>query len=234
MTSTAILIPARFESTRFPGKPLVDLKGKSMITRVIETCKLTDYPVYVLTDHMDIAKEAIKTGVQVILEEHIPTDRPENGTERCAQAVKYSPYLKPFDYFINVQGDMPDITDDVIKDVASDRDLFRELGYVVTAYTEMDPELLEDPNTVKCVPGKNCVAWFGRGFKYGKHHIGIYGYSRTALNHYLDFMSNYEHIEKLEQLRWIENDIRIKGIQVAWEGIEINTPEDAKLWNNTN
>jgi CMP-2-keto-3-deoxyoctulosonic acid synthetase len=148
----------------------------------------------------------------------------ENGTARCALAADYINYAN----FINVQGDMPDITAEIITNVA------RLLGKydVVTAYTKMTDEQRNDPNTVKIVHNKKTAKWFGRGITgYGDHHLGIYGYRNYILNDYKSLeIFPEEGIERLEQLRWIQNDIKIGVVEVEFNGIEINTEEDLDTW----
>lgn len=224
MTSTAILIPARYGSTRFPGKPLCDLGGLPMIVRVYEQCVKSGLPVFVLTDNLSINDHFdINTCI-------VDNNQYNNGTERCAGAVTKSILLERYDRFINVQGDMPDVTLEIINAV------YRELNFfsVVTAYTDMDPALQSDPNVVKMIKGKQLAHWFGRGFNYGYHHLGVYGYRRYHLEQYYNWPpSKEENIEKLEQLRWYDHDVMIRAVKVNFSGIEINTPEDAEKWNDS-
>ena len=104
MKSTAILIPARYGSTRFPGKPLELLDSVPMIRRVADAARESGLPVYVLTDDQRVAN-CVNDAYTVLIDE---TDY-DNGTERCAGALKQD-YLDKYDTFINVQGDMPDVT----------------------------------------------------------------------------------------------------------------------------
>jgi 3-deoxy-manno-octulosonate cytidylyltransferase (CMP-KDO synthetase) len=220
MTSTAIFIPARFKSSRFPGKPLTDLGGIPMIKRVYEACVKTGYDTYVLTDDWSIAKLFNDNNCRVENADY------KNGTERCSGAI---PLVKKYDRFINVQGDMPDVTSDCIEGCI---DL---LGFyhVSTVYTQMPKELQNDPNTVKLIRHENRALWFGRGFKgYGDWHLGVYGYTREILAKYWSYVKYpEEQIEQLEQLRWIKNGVQIGVNEIEWSGIEINTPEDARKWN---
>ena len=109
MSNTAIVIPARYDSTRFPGKPLCMLDGKTMIERVYERCKESGLDTYVLTDNMQIGGIF---GWDVCWIDQ--TKRYENGTERCAGAID-GELLSKYDTFINVQGDMPDVTVEMIE-----------------------------------------------------------------------------------------------------------------------
>ena len=108
MKSTAILIPARYGSTRYPGKPLVDLGGTPMIQRVFDTCWNAGFDTYVLTDDQRIADLVPSNRVYIDKEDYA------NGTERCAGSIE-ARVFDEYDNFINVQGDMPDVTLDIIK-----------------------------------------------------------------------------------------------------------------------
>jgi CMP-2-keto-3-deoxyoctulosonic acid synthetase len=224
MTSTAILIPARYGSTRFPGKPLATLNNMPMIRVVYERCRKAGLDVYVLTDDKRIASKFSDS--QVIVDD---TDY-ANGTERCAGALN-DKRLDKYTHFINVQGDMPDINARIIETV----NYGLKYADVVTVHTEMDPGLKANPNTVKMVLGKNEALWFGRGFTYGEHHLGIYGYSREMLIQYPTLSITAEElIEQLEQLRWLKNGCKIGTHPVYFNGIEINSPEDVEAWHQKN
>ena len=215
--NTAIVIPARLASTRFPNKMLAELNGVPLIQHVFNRCKETELPTYVVTPDKEI--------VEVIGKENtILVGDAENGTARCALAADYINYAN----FINVQGDMPDITAKIITDVAR---LLGKYG-VVTAYTKMTDEQRNDPNTVKILHNNRTAKWFGRGITgYGDHHLGIYGYRNHVLNDYGN-LERYpeEEIEQLEQLRWIQNDVKMGVVEVEFNGIEINTEEDLDKW----
>ena len=227
MTDTAILIPARYGSTRFPGKPLAMLNGKTMITRVVETCIQSGLDTYALTDDKTVALAAKSSGAEVYIDK---TDY-ENGTERCAGAIR-SKNFEGYDYFINVQGDMPDVTVEMITAV---NNLLKAGNDVATVYTDLKVEALSDPNSVKMIKGTTNAQWFGRGFNYGYHHLGIYGYTKSALLNYTILkVTEEERIEKLEQLRWLKNGWQIAVSSVQFNGIEINTPEDVNEWHQKN
>ena len=227
MRSTAILIPARIGSTRFPEKPLCNLGGVPMIKRVYNACKGYGLPTYILTDSQRVSSLFQNTSVIIDHEDY------KNGTERCSGAVGKTDYLDKYNYFINVQGDMPDITPDIIKKVHEK--VYQ--GTISTAFCDIkDPEVMNDLNSVKAVVTGDPdfhgnIKWFGRGFMYGYHHLGIYGYDRRCLLKYRNLSSRYEDHEGLEQLRWIENDYKIVGSKVKFNGIEINTPTDKDKWN---
>jgi len=216
--NTAIVIPARLASTRFPNKMLAELNGVPLIQHVFNRCKETELPTYVVTPDEEIVKVIGK-------ENTILVGDAENGTARCALAADFVNY----EYFINVQGDMPDITSDIILKV---NELLNEYD-VVTPYTKMSNEQRSDPNSVKIIHNGRTAKWFGRGITgYGDHHLGVYGYKNYLLNSYSSLkVYPEEQIEQLEQLRWIQNDVTIGVVEVEFKGVEINTQEDLNTWH---
>ena len=221
MTSSAILIPARYGSTRYPGKPLAKLDGVPMIKRVYDACTASKIPTYVLTDDMRIYE---LFGSDKCFIEQVDY---ANGTERCAGAIKHD-FFSEYDQFINVQGDMPDVTVEMIEKCVE------QLKYypVSTAYTAMPEQEQNNPNSVKLVRGEDRALWFGRGMTgYGDWHLGVYGYKRNALEWYPNLrVTQEETVEKLEQLRWLKNGWQIGCLNVQFNGVEINTPEDVEAW----
>ena len=216
---TAILIPARYQSSRYPGKMLAEVNGKPLIRHVFDICNQTDHHVMVLTDHEDIAKQ---------VPNFVMTGEADNGTERCCDAIQGM----GFSQYVNVQGDMPDITPAMIEKCIEHLSKYS----VTTLYTTMPKEKQNDPNTVKKIRAKDQALWFGRGMTgYGDWHLGIYGYTATALSMYKKLeIPDEEHIEKLEQLRWLKNGWQIGCLNVNFNGVEINTPEDLEEWHNKN
>jgi 3-deoxy-manno-octulosonate cytidylyltransferase (CMP-KDO synthetase) len=223
MKSTAILIPARYGSTRFPGKPLAMLNGVPMIKRVYDACTASKIPTYVLTDHQDIYNVI---GPNCIMDH----DNYENGTERCAGAVSKSALLDQYDQFVNVQGDMPDVTLQMIERCIE----WLKYYQISTVYAEMPKAMQDDPNSVKMVRAGDKALWFGRGLTgYGHWHLGIYGYKRNPLEFYRTMeVTQEEEVEKLEQLRWLKAGWDIGCSCVDFNGTEINTPEDIDRWQN--
>jgi len=228
MKKVAILIPARYNSSRFPGKPLAKLDGIPMIKRVYDTCVSTGLPTYVLTDDMRIFELFGPRACWIDQEQEY-----NNGTERCAGAVSndmFTKYCGHYDQFINVQGDMPDVTQEMIE-----KTIWHLKNYSVTTMCAMMPkEQQNDPNTVKLVRAADKCLWFGRGITgYGDWHLGIYGYKRNALEMYLHLTgTREERIEGLEQLRWLKNGWDIGVFPCEFNGIEINAPEDVEKWNS--
>ena len=223
MTSSAILIPARYNSTRFPGKPLCDLDGVPMIKRVYDACKASGLPTYILTDDVRVASVFQNASVIIDYKGYA------NGTEICAGAIDID-YMKKYDQFINVQGDMPDVSQHMIE-----KTVWHLKHYpITTMWTDLQPGERLDINQVKVITAGDKALWFGRGFTYGQHHLGIYGYSRNALGMYSELpITREERNEGLEQLRWLKAGWDIGILHTEFNGIEINTPQDAEKWNES-
>lgn len=231
------IIPARYASTRFPGKPLADIGGKSMIQRVYEQVKksklVTD--VIVATDNQEIFDHVTKFGgrVRMTKESHV------SGTDRCYEALTLQ--KAPFDYVINIQGDEPFIQPEQIDLLARLLDGKTEIATLVKKIE--DPEHLFNLNVVKAVVAANGEAlYFSRSTVphirntpeadwMSKHrfykHIGMYAYRTDVLKRLTELpVSPLEKAESLEQLRWLENGFRIKAAETKTETIGIDTPED--------
>ncbi len=234
------VIPARFASTRFPGKPLVEINGKSMIQRVYEQatkCILLDN-VLVATDDKLIFDHVAKFGGKAIM----TSEFHKSGTDRCAEVIGFAEY-SDYDLVINIQGDEPFIQPKQIAQVITFL-INNENFKLATLAKKIDVEEdLSDPNKVKVVFDKNGKAlYFSRSpIPYIKDiaqsgflnevdafkHIGIYGFRREALREISKLpQSPLEKTERLEQLRWLENGFSI-GVQTTeFESIGIDTPED--------
>lgn len=222
---TAILIPARYNSFRFPGKMLEEFDGVPLVRKVYDTCSSTGIDTYVLTDDERIAS--------VVPNSIMTPQECENGTERCSSVVD----ILNYHYYINVQGDMIDVNHDMIHVIEKNLvGAYLSGNQMITLYTQMNQKDQADPNVVKLIH-TGCIAhWFCRSsLRYGSRHIGIYGYSNRSLRHYSESTCHPEEkIESLEQLRWIQNGGRITVYETSFDGIEINTPEDADLWRELN
>lgn len=232
------IIPVRFASTRFPGKPLVDIGGKTMIRRVYEQAKkstiLTE--VVVATDDSSIEAEVKSFGGNVVLTEA----HHQSGTDRCAEAVQK--VWGKWDAVINIQGDEPFILPEQIDLLAS---LFEnpevEIGTLVKKLSDDDD--LENPNVMKVVldihgngmyfsrspipfiRGAEKKDWLEKNVFY--KHIGIYGYRADVLEEITSMpQSKLELAESLEQLRWLENGYKIRTAFTESEAISIDAPED--------
>ncbi|MDX1278223.1 3-deoxy-manno-octulosonate cytidylyltransferase [Oceanihabitans sediminis] len=236
------MIPARYSASRFPGKLMQDLNGKTVILRTYEATKATNLfdDVFVVTDSEIIFNEITSHGGKAIMsiKEH------ECGSDRIAEAVENL----DVDIVVNVQGDEP-FTEvaslkkliEVFKD---DADKQIDLASLMVHITE--EEEIKNPNTVKVIVDQNNFAlYFSRspipfpratdvGVKYFKHK-GVYAFRKEAL---LDFyrlpMLPLEASEKIECIRYLEYGKRIKMVETNVQGVEIDTPEDLekakKLW----
>jgi 3-deoxy-manno-octulosonate cytidylyltransferase (CMP-KDO synthetase) len=213
---TAIVIPARLDSTRFPNKMLCDVGGQTLIRRVYEQCLTTGFDVYVATDSQEIADQ---------VDNAVFAYDCENGTARIAEAYKQMPH---YDCIINVQGDMVVVP---IEDVLKLPDLLDMHDVATLKHPMLLWQQQHDPNTVKVISSNGEAHWFCRApLKYGDWHYGIYAYRTSALKRYRELtVYPEESIESLEQLRWIQNGYTI-GIIDAGYAAEINTPADLKIF----
>jgi 3-deoxy-manno-octulosonate cytidylyltransferase (CMP-KDO synthetase) len=234
------IIPARYASTRFPGKPLADICGKSMIQRVYERVSAASLTkVVVATDDQRIASHVARFGGEVML----TGSHHANGTSRCLEVVKkLESQGLFFDIILNIQGDEPLISPEQIGQLVA---LFREKETQIAtlAHPIRQTEELFDPNAVKVVTGSGKKALyfsrqaipFVRGQKpetWLQHagylkHLGIYAF-RTQILKELVLLpeGKLEPIEKLEQLRWLEKGFSIKVETTDYEGVGVDTPED--------
>ena len=231
------VIPSRYASTRFPGKPLIDLGGKSMIQRVYEQAKKCDHleAVVVATDDQRIFDEVQSFEGEVML----TSSNHNNGTERCQEV--FETIQKEYDYVINIQGDEPFIDPNQINALCGILDGETQLGTLIKKID--DPDLLTNPNVMKVVKKVNGEAlYFSRQaipfvrsaeradwlsvHQYYKH-IGIYAYRSDILDEIVKLpMSSLEKAESLEQLRWLENGYKIKLAETNIETFGIDTQED--------
>lgn len=233
------IIPARYASTRFLGKPLVDIGGKTMIQRVYEQVSKALTDVYVATDDQRIFDAVIAFGGNAIM----TSERHKSGTDRCYEA--FSKLEEWFDVVINVQGDEPFIQPEQIVEMQKCFDEPEtQIATLAKKVTEEDGlEFLNNPNHPKLVINKNnealyfsrSVIPFTRGAEsqnwISRHsylkHVGIYAYRADVLRELTQLeQSPLEIAESLEQLRWLENGYRIKVGFTDVETIGIDTPED--------
>ena len=233
------IIPARYASTRFPGKPLVDINGKTMINRTYEqalSCKsLTK--VIVATDDVRIAEEVQKFGGEFVM----TSDQHQSGTDRCAEIAVSMP---DFDVVINIQGDEPFINPEqinllancfidpsvkiatLIKEIYTEQELFNVNIPKVVVNTNADA-LYFSRHPIPFIRNAEEKDWLNQ-HRYYKH-IGIYGYLRETLLNITEIRpSSLEKAESLEQLRWLENGYAIRTAITDLETVAIDTPEDLK------
>ena len=227
------VIPARWSSSRFPGKPLADICGKSMIQRVYERAKKSSllFDVIVATDDERISQCVESFGGRAIM---TPSELP-NGTARAEFATRI--YGEAVDAVINIQGDEPLLNPRMIDEVA---ELLSE-NYCVTLCSELQNDF-ENPNIVKVVFDSNGNAlYFSRSLiPYKRNlteqpifqHIGIYGYSIDFLRKYVELEATpLSEAESLEQLKVLEHayKIRVKVTDCKDKSIGVDTPEDLEL-----
>lgn len=232
MSKTAIIIPARYGSSRLEGKPLLKVAGKSVIQWVYEKAKQAELAdmVIVATDDKRIFDEVKSFGgeVEMTSVEH------KCGSDRIMEVVSRHP---EFSYICNLQGDepliKPESIDSVIRNVKDDS--IADISTLIRVLTK--EEEINNPNLVKCVIDKNGYALYfsrskipyerniGKAVFYG--HIGIYGYKREALQKMTSLpQTPLECAESLEQLRALENSMHIKTSIVDFVPVGIDTKED--------
>ena len=230
------IIPARFASTRFPGKPLADINGKPMIQWVYEGCikcgSLDD--VYVATDDDRIQNAVTSFGGKSIM----TSNKCKSGTERVYEAMANAALQA--DIIVNIQGDEPGIISQQIDElVAPLKDKSVDISTLCIAFDKKDN--ISNPNKVKVVIGVNGNAMmFSRlpipyngnnnKVKYFKH-IGLYAYRNKILKQLVKLEETpLEKAESLEQLRWLENGYSIHITETMTESQSIDTPEDLKAF----
>ncbi|MFM7671895.1 MAG: 3-deoxy-manno-octulosonate cytidylyltransferase [Bacteroidota bacterium] len=225
------LIPARYGATRFPGKLLQPLGGKSVIRRTYEAARDTGLfdRLIVATDSDEIEKEIVEAGGEVFRSkrEH------ESGTDRIAEAAEEL----QTDLIINIQGDTPFIRKEPLQRLV---DLFEDDRIQVASMMQLLEKEGEiaDPNFVKVATDKNSNALFfsrsripfprdpNASVTYYEH-IGVYAFRKQALMDFVRWPLGYlEAIEKVECLRFLENGMPIRMLPVDYLGVEIDTPED--------
>lgn len=228
------VIPSRYESSRFPGKPLIDLDGKSMIQRVYEGVSQSSKidKLVVATDDQRIANEVKSFGGNVMMtsSEHV------SGTERC---IEIAENIEDFDILINIQGDEPmvDVTQ-IEQLIESFND--RSVQIATLASKNVSSDELKNLNRIKLVVDSSEQAIYfsrsvipndsklGKQFSYLKH-IGVYAFTKMAL-HRISVMEpcEIEKAESLEQLRWMFHGEKIKVVNTTIETPNIDVPEDVE------
>ncbi len=236
MNRTVIIIPARWGSTRFPGKPLAEICGKPLVQQTWERCVASGRAgrVIIATDDERIREAAVRFGAEAVMTS--PTH--PTGSDRLAEVAAG---LTEFSHVINVQGDEPTISprlvDQLIEAIEADEDL-----EMITAATPFrDPEAANDPNNVKVVINlAGNALYFSRSripFDRDRdspviplHHLGVYGYRRTFLLDYVKWPPTaLETCEKLEQLRALEHGARIRVIPTDNRAVGVDTPADVAV-----
>ena len=232
------IIPARYGSSRFEGKPLADICGKTMIQRVYEQAIQAIDVVYVATDDQRIYDRVISFGGKAIMTsiEH------QTGSNRCLEASNSIQAEYNHDVIINIQGDEPLLDPENLKTLI---DLFRELNVnfgTLIKRTESNELITNDSGVYVVKNQQNEAIYFSRSIvpfvrdhhkdSWGeKHtfykHIGVYGYTVSALSKFAALnKSTLEIAENLEQLRWLEHGGTIKLAEVEDNGISVDTQDD--------
>jgi 3-deoxy-manno-octulosonate cytidylyltransferase (CMP-KDO synthetase) len=238
MKKPLIIIPARYASTRFPGKPLALIDGKPMVQHVFEKCREVCDHVVVATDDERIAEAVTAFGGAFVM----TSPNHQSGTDRCAEAARLLASKYEFDIVINVQGDEPFIdTEQIHAIIGCFDDPSTEIATLISPINST--ETLFNPNKVKVVRSSDGFALyfsrspipFVRDFpenEWLNHtnyfvHIGMYAF-RPEIVQAVTLLEPLalEKAEKLEQLRWLENGYRIKTEVALKENIGIDTPED--------
>lgn len=233
------IIPARYASTRFPGKPLIDIMGKSMLQRVYEQTskskKLTS--VVIATDDERIATHAKSFGAKVVMTK---TEHP-SGTDRCFEAYKNTG--EEFDYIINIQGDEPFIDPSQIDLLANicdgntelatlmikcnSHEVLFDMGEVKITLNTQNEALYFSRMVIPFIKGVDQKEWH-KHFNYFRH-VGMYAYRKDVLEKVTKLQpSSLEKAESLEQLRWLENGFKIKCAETLHDSHCIDTPEDVE------
>lgn len=230
--SVVAVIPARWASSRFPGKPMAKLAGEPMITHVVKRAseaQMVDH-VIVATDDERIAEAAVVAGAEAVMTGECPS-----GTDRVAAAVVDR---GEWQIVINVQGDEPLLSGDNIDVLVSGLIDDDEVG-MSTLCRPLEAERAEDPNAVKVVrDARGRALYFSRSpIPYPRHreaawklwrlHLGIYGFRRETLENFVALPpSHLEQAEALEQLRALENGIPILVLDAPHPAFGVDTPED--------
>ncbi|MEQ8910486.1 MAG: 3-deoxy-manno-octulosonate cytidylyltransferase [Vicingaceae bacterium] len=232
------IIPARYGSSRFPGKPLVDIQGKSMIQRVYEQAKKASAldEVVVATDDDRIFQAVEAFGGQVVM----TADTHQSGTDRCLEALEKME--EDFEIIVNIQGDEPFISPDQINLIFS---CFHsentEIGTLVKLIEDEEelwnpnkPKVLMDDDDFAIYFSRQCIPYlrdvekgqWQEQFNFYKH-VGMYAYRAATLKELCALKpSRLERAEGLEQLRWIESGYKIKTAITEEEALSVDSPED--------
>src|ERR1700730_8915186 len=236
MSNTVGIIPARWGSTRFPGKPLHFMAGRPLLQHVWERCRRAEKldHVIVATDDFRIAEAAFSWGAEVAM----TSGNHSSGTDRIAEVAAKA---KQFAHIVNIQGDEPMVDPKLIDRLVRELQRGGKLEMITAAHPFVDPHEAESPHQVKVVLNRRSEAlYFSRAAiplardaavppQYFRHQ-GIYGYTRDLLLRFVRWKSSpLECAESLEQLRALENGVRIKVVMTGSGSPGVDTPEDARM-----
>lgn len=246
-TNILAIIPARYQSSRFPGKPLALINGKPMIARVYEQASKVFDNVCVATDDLRILNAVNSLGGNAVM----TSLKHQSGTDRCLEAYqKFSKENnKDFSVIINIQGDEPYIHPEQLQELSM---CFNEEEVEIATLVKRikNAKELNNPNSPKVIISKqNYALYFSRTpIPYARdkemndklmselnyfRHIGLYGYRAKTLEKICSLEQSFlERTEKLEQLRWLENGYKIKVAVTDYETFAVDTPEDMEFLNS--
>ena len=222
------IIPARYESVRFPSKPLIDIAGKSMIQRVYEQAnqsKALDKLV-VATDDQRIFNHVTSFGGSVVM----TSKHCKNGTERCAEVLLKE--NESYDTVINIQGDEPILNPEQINQLV---ELLNSTSDIATLAYKLAEQEKTNPNIVKVAVGNNQLSIaFSRDYDFIQNqsdkiykHIGLYGFKSSILKKIVQLQPTpNEELEKLEQLRWVDHGYQIKVGITLHQNFSVDVPDD--------
>ncbi|MBA2435282.1 MAG: 3-deoxy-manno-octulosonate cytidylyltransferase [Verrucomicrobiota bacterium] len=234
MTRTVGIIPARWGSTRFPGKPLHEIAGKPLLQHVWEQTRRAKalHSVIIATDDMRIAKAAFAWGAEISL----TSSKHASGTDRIAEVAKK---LRGVSHLINIQGDEPLVDPQLINQLARKMQRDPRIEMITAVHPFSDPADAQSPHQVKAVLDRKGRALYfsraaipyprdpGGGPQYFRHQ-GIYGYRRDLLLRFVRWQPTpLENAEALEQLRALENGVNIHVVVTKSGSPGVDTPEDA-------
>lgn len=232
------IIPARFQSTRFPGKPLVLLNGKPIVQWVYENARKALNEVYVATDDKRIYQAVEAFGGKAVY----TSPNHQSGTDRCAEAAQQLSKTVPVDVVINIQGDEPFIRPEQIEGLKacfaspqteiatlikpiSQVEEITNINRPKVVINQQNEALYFSRSPIPFIRGYAAEEWLGQSNFYS--HIGMYAYRYDVLLELTKLpVGLLEKAESLEQLRWLENGYRIKTALTTFENIGIDTPED--------
>lgn len=234
MSDILIVIPARYGSTRLPGKALKLLGGKPVVQHVYEACRAAGVgEVYVATEHPVVVEAVEKFGGKAVL----TSDQCQSGTDRVYEAAQN----RPEQIIINVQGDEPFIRPSTLQKIAALLQSDEKCDIASAVAPTLDEEKINNPNCVKAVlnadgkalyfsrsrvPYKREITEENKNIPYWQH-CGVYGYKRKALERFVKLpQSPLEKLEKLEQLRALEDGMTLKCVVIDTAGPAIDTAQD--------
>ena len=233
MSKALGIIPARWGSTRFPGKPLHPIAGKPLLQHVWERCRRARSldQLIIATDDFRIAEAAFAWGAEVAL----TSKNHSSGTDRIAEVAAKA---RPFAHIVNIQGDEPMIDPKLINRLVRELQGDRKLEMITAAHPFADASDAASPHQVKVVLNRKSEALyfsralipFMRSSSVILRHQGIYGYTRDLLLRFVRWKTSLlERAESLEQLRALENGVRIKVVITGSGSPGVDTPEDARM-----